>query len=30
MNNGSWLVLILLMICAVILGVWLSGIGDCC
>jgi hypothetical protein len=30
MNNGSWLVLIMAMIGAVILGVWLSGIWNCC
>jgi hypothetical protein len=30
MNNGSWLVLIMAMIAAVILGVWLSGTWNCC
>lgn len=30
MNNGHWILLIFLMLMAVIVGVWLSGIWNCC
>jgi hypothetical protein len=30
MNNGGWLVLVFGLIAATALGVWLSGVWNCC
>ena len=29
-NNGHWILLILLIVIAVAIGVWLSGVWNCC
>jgi hypothetical protein len=30
MNNGHWILLIFLLLMAVIVGVWFSGLWNCC